>query len=102
MTVVTLDEAKAHLRVDGTDDDADIALKLAAAEDDVARYLDRPLPWTDADGTPVAVPPAVKAAILLVLGDLYANREVSVIDATYAENPTLKRLLSSYRRITFA
>jgi hypothetical protein len=102
MTVVTLDEAKAHLRVDGADDDADITLKLAAAEDDVSRYLGRPVPWTDADGVEVPVPAAVKAAILLVLGDLYANREVSVIDATYAENPTLKRLLSSYRRITFA
>lgn len=102
MAAVTLDEAKAHLRVDGTDDDADITLKLAAAEDAAAQYLDRHLPWTDADDAEAPVPASVKVAILLILGDLYAVREGSVIGATHATNPTVERLLNPYRRITFA
>lgn len=102
MAVVTLDEAKAHLRVDGSDDDADITLKLAAAEDAAAQALNRPIPWMDADDAEVPVPASVKVAILLILGDLHAVREGSVIGATHAVNPTVERLLNPYRRITFA
>ncbi|WP_448208480.1 head-tail connector protein [Azospirillum sp. sgz302134] len=102
MAIVTLDEAKAHLRVDGPDDDADIGLKLAAAEDLAAQLLNRPLPWTDGAGAVVPVPAAVKAAILLILGDLYASREAMSAGLTLAENPTLGRLLAPYRRICLA
>lgn len=101
MAAVTLQEAKAHLRVDGADDgdDADIALKLAAAEDMAAHYLNRPIPWVDGEGQAVPVPAAVKAAILLHLGDLYALREASVVGAALVVNPTVERLLWSHRRI---
>ncbi|SMH29674.1 head-tail connector protein [Azospirillum agricola] len=102
MTVVTLDEAKAHLRVDGDADDADITLKLSAAEGAVAQHLDRPLPWQDGEGAEVPVPDPVKLAILLVLGDLYANREAAIIGATHVKNSTVAWLLDPYRRITFA
>ncbi|MBY6265568.1 phage gp6-like head-tail connector protein [Azospirillum sp. 412522] len=101
MTVVTLDEAKAHLRIDGADDDADVGLKLSAAEGAVAQHLDRPLPWQNGDGAEVSVPDPVKVAILLVLGDLYANRESSIVGATHVKNPTAEWLLGPYRRITF-
>lgn len=96
MTVVTLEEAKAHLRVDGSDDDADIQLKLAAAEEDVAGRIGRPLPWQDDTGADVPVPFAVKAAILLVLGDLYANREGAIVGTIHTVNPTVDRLLSRF------
>ncbi|MBP2303426.1 head-tail connector protein [Azospirillum picis] len=102
MPIVTLDEAKAHLRVDGADEDADITLKLAAAEDAAAQHLNRPVPWSDADGAEVPVPASVKVAILLILGDLYAVREGAIIGATHAVNPTVERLLAPYRRITLA
>lgn len=44
-----------------------------------------------------SVPPSLKAAILLVLGDLYANREAQVAGMTINENPTVERLLNPYR-----
>ena len=100
MPLVTLDEAKAHLRIDGTDDDADIALKLAAAEDAVVQFLNRPVPWTDEDDVEAAVPASVKVAVLLILADLYANREGAIIGATHAVNPTVERLLWPHRRVS--
>lgn len=100
MAVVTLDEAKAHLRVDGTEEDADITLKLAAAEDAAAQFLNRPLPWADAAGTEVPVPASVKAAILLMLGDLYSNREGGVFGTIHTVNPTVERLLWPHRRLS--
>lgn len=102
MPIVTLQEAKAHLRVDGTDDEADITLKLAAAEDQVVQFLNRPVPWADAEGNAVAVPASVKAAILLVLGDLYSLREGAVVGTIHAENPTVTLLLMPYRKIPIA
>ena len=71
MALVTLTQAKAHLRIDGTVEDADVTLKLAQAEDIVTDYLgDAADPtWTDA-----TVPPRVQAAVLFTLGDLYSDR----------------------------
>jgi uncharacterized phiE125 gp8 family phage protein len=44
-----------------------------------------------------AVPPSMVAAILLVLGDLYENREAQGRENTYQPNPTVSRLLNPYR-----
>ncbi|WP_431856608.1 head-tail connector protein [Azospirillum sp.] len=101
-SIVTLDEAKAHLRVDGADDDADITLKLEAAQDAAVQYLNRPVPWADAAGIEVPVPASVKAAVLLLLGDLYAIREASIVGTIHTVNPTVERLLSPYRKVPFA
>lgn len=43
---VTLSEAKAHLRVDGTDSDAEIAAMISAAREWCEQYLDRTLVHT--------------------------------------------------------
>lgn len=43
------------------------------------------------------VPEPIRAAMKLILGDLYENREVSVIGATRFENPAAMNLLSPYR-----
>lgn len=99
MSIVTLEEAKAHLRVDGDGEDGDITLKLAAAEDHAAQFLNRPIPWTDAEGATVPVPASVKAAVLLILGDLYAVREGAVVGDTVVANPTVERLLMPFRKI---
>lgn len=50
--------------------------------------------YADAD----SVPAALKAAILLIVGDLYANREAS-IDAKMVENRAVTRLLFPYKRV---
>lgn len=46
-----------------------------------------------------AIPHAIRAAIKLVLGDLYQNREAGAIvnGARYEVNPTVKALLNPYR-----
>lgn len=99
MPLVTLDQAKAHLRIDGADDAADLALKLAAATEMAVRYLDRAVYADDAqmqaaiaDGTagidPLVCTDMVRAGILLILGDLYANREEVVTGTIATQLPT--------------
>jgi uncharacterized phiE125 gp8 family phage protein len=43
------------------------------------------------------VPAALRAALLLVLGELYANREASLVGVTVNENPAVLRLLAPFR-----
>lgn len=97
--LVTLQEAKAHLRVDGDDDDADITLKLRAAEEMAVAYLDRAVypsqaaldaaVAADAAGPdPMVCTFAVRAGILLILGDLYANREEVATGTIATQMPT--------------
>lgn len=84
--ILTLDQCKAHLRVDGTDEDAAITLYAGAAEEAAAQYVNRALYADQAgldaavtaatdDGTGMVATPSVLAAFLLILGHLYANRE---------------------------
>lgn len=45
-----------------------------------------------------SVPPALLAAILLIAGDLYENREAQIVRDAFNPNPTLARLMAPYRR----
>jgi hypothetical protein len=48
---------------------------------------------------PVHLPQAVKAAVYLILGDLYANRESGFLGSgTYSINPALEALVAPHRR----
>lgn len=71
--LVTLEVAKAHLRVDDDSEDTFVALKITDASDIVIDYLKRP----DHDWDDETVPGPVRAAVLLVLGTLWADREGS-------------------------
>jgi uncharacterized phiE125 gp8 family phage protein len=51
-------------------------------------------------GAATAVPAAIKAGILLMVADMYENREASVIGVTRVDNPAVDRLLFPYRRLT--
>lgn len=143
MTFVTVDEAKLHLRADGTDEDALIGIYIAAAEQAAVKALDR---GVYADGTAlqaamtaapaalttataayaaavtaadamtdtteqaaalqvaetaymraqvayrqvfdgIVVNEAIKAAVLLTVGHLFANREDVVIGASVSALP---------------
>lgn len=97
MAVLTLEEIKAHLRVDGSAEDAQLTLLGEAAEDYATQYLNRSLPWLDDLGAPVPVPASIRAALLLIVGDLYENREGVVVGTIVAVNPTVERLLHFYR-----
>lgn len=88
MTTVTLQEAKDHLRILEDDEDAYITGLLAAAEGHVAGYL--------GDDLPKPMPAPVRAAVLLLVGDLYEHRERQNDRALY-ENATFHLLLNPYR-----
>lgn len=94
--ILTLEEAKAHLRTDSDADDLLIQDCIDAAEDHIAQYLGRSVPWTDDDGVEVEIPASVKQAAKLLVGGYYADRESQSTDAFHA-NPAVDRLLHFYR-----
>ncbi|WP_238541913.1 head-tail connector protein [Acidovorax sp. CF316] len=109
--MVPLPTALAHLRADGAGEDALITTYLEAAEEAASDYLNRKLYATqdDLDAAvlaetagldPMVMGPAVRSAVLLILGHLYANREDVVAGVTVAELPQgSKALLRPHRRI---
>jgi len=76
---------KKHLRVLHDDDDAEIQAYQAAAESIIVEYLDRsvlesgsnvPAPGDDGyEQYTIIITPAITAAILLLVGELYEHRE---------------------------
>lgn len=100
MTIITLEVAKLHLKVDTTDDDTMIAIYLGAAERAAMDYCNRTIygaegMGSDLDG--VVINDAIKAAILLNLGHLYVNRE-GVDTVQKQELPLgIQSLLQPYR-----
>ena len=94
MNLITLEEAKAHLLVDHDDDDIDIERKLQEASSAILSYLDgSPIgqPKRDEQGAILRTPEGevdylrddddlvvryeIKAAVKLLLGELYKHRE---------------------------
>lgn len=85
--LVSLAQAKIHLRIDGPDpspEDADLTLKIEAASGAVLNYIRSSVPsfldssgdpLLDSAGDPIGIPYEVKAATLLLLGDLYKERD---------------------------
>ena len=101
--LIALVDIKRHLRLDPDpqyDVDQELTALLDAAVDHVSQFLGRPVPWEDHTVTSSEVmvfPPSVRAAILLVIGDLYENREGQTAGVSYDQNPTLKSILHFYR-----
>lgn len=89
--MLTLAETKLHLRVDHDDEDVLIEALMATATAACADYLNM-----EAADLVVAVPAPVKSAALLLVGNLYENRE-SMGDRPYSKNPTFEALLNPYR-----
>lgn len=86
--LVTLAQAKLQLRILDTVQDADIEMKIAAASDIVMRHhkIDTvPAEWL-IEGSPeiIAAPPWAQQATLLVMADLFENRESSTSNALSA------------------
>lgn len=107
MALIELPLVKKHLRVMHDDDDAEIAIYLAAAESMVVETLDRPvvatgtvLPIEGEDGydaTAMVVNSAIQAAILLVTGHLYEHREAAT-DLKIEELPiSVRHLIAPWR-----
>lgn len=90
MMLVSLEQGKRHLRVIIDDEDDDIELKIEGASAAVLDYLkSRASEFLDSsgqveidsDGEPVGVPTNVQAAVLLMLGYLYKDRDTNADDA---------------------
>lgn len=103
LELVTLAQAKSHLRVVSDFEDSDIQLKLNAATRMALSFLDRDVYATQAEldaavaaGTARPLPllvtdddmEMVRAGILLLLGDLYTNREEVVTGTIATQLPT--------------
>lgn len=92
--MLILTDAKLHLRVDFTDDDALIQNLIDTATAATADYLDDTTLVLDS-----TAPAPVKAATLLMVADLYENREAQTERPLYV-NATYERLLNPYRVMT--
>lgn len=91
--MITLEQAKAHLRITHDDEDTAIQAMIEAATAAAADYLNLPVIDVIDD-----MPAPVHAAILLGVGDLYEHRERQADRQLFA-NPTYERLLAPYRVI---
>jgi hypothetical protein len=108
MNVIPIDEAMHHLRAED-DDRQHVELLLAAAEDSAVQFLNRrfyvdedSLASAVVDGSagskPILINPSIRAACLLIVGNLYANREDVVVGTISSELPMGSRsLLTPYR-----
>jgi hypothetical protein len=104
---VTLTQAKQHLRIDDTDSDTDLTLKIAQAEAIITDYLKvdeallagsppawtagSPLLWSDRD---LAV---IQASVLLVLSALYDDEMNRTLGDYMATGGVIDLLLARLR-----
>lgn len=110
MSVIDLEVAMLHCRAEEADR-SDVLLKLEAAEEAAMGYLNRNF-YADADamaaavldGTagdePMIINKVITAACLLILGNLYANREDNVVGASVADLPQGSRSLMQPHRVS--
>ena len=82
--LVSLQQGKDHLRVDNSDEDNDLTLKIQAASAAVLNYIRNGAdiftdstgePLLDSNDAPIGIPYEVQAATLLMLGYLYKDRD---------------------------
>ncbi|ULR87182.1 head-tail connector protein [Comamonas sp. B21-038] len=90
MEIITITQAREHLRSDTNDDDADLHMKIDAATDAVLDYISVPAsdlfdadgePKTGEDGQVVRGARRVQQAILLTVGWFYEDRDGSMEQA---------------------
>ncbi|KAB0331770.1 head-tail connector protein [Janthinobacterium sp. PLB04] len=107
---LTPELAKGYQRIVGNDEDDVIALILSGAEKAALAYLNRQV-FADATtmaaaveaGTagafPMVIEDDIKVAILKLFGDMYENREDSVLAVSVAELPLSSRELLRPHRV---
>ena len=100
--LLDLATVKLHLRVDDAAEDALIGIYVTAAEEFAMQLLGRTVyANSTAQGTDTAgivMNPAIQAALLLIVGHLYANREDVLAGVSVAQLPHGSQyLLQPYR-----
>lgn len=94
---ITLEQAKKHLLIDSsfTNDDSYITDLIGVAEDAVAVHLDIALSeLEDEDGN---LPSSIVQAMLLMIGNFYANREPVAYGTTMKVPLTYEYLIGLYK-----
>lgn len=97
--MITLPDARRHLRIDGEQDDYEIDLKLDQAYEIVSRYAATPDLTELTTEDPIPKGRGIDAAVLLVLGELWENRESSSADPL---SPGVKNVLALFKPVVFA
>lgn len=92
--IVTLAEAKMHLRVTNDVEDALITRHIATAGEWIANYLNKAVPGLY--DSPPTVPKSIQDAALMIVENLFENRG-SLTEKDLKKNPTMDGLLSFYR-----
>ena len=96
MSVVTIEDVKAHLNVLISEDDDLLTNKIAAAEEWIGLFIGTPL----ADLTPT--PETLREAVRMLVGHLYENREASIVAVSAELMPLgLYDLMAPYRQWSF-
>lgn len=81
MSIISIEEAKAHMNIVGDDDNTLITAKIEAAEAWIGRWLATPL----ADMG--EVPADLKEAVLMLTAHFYENREATLVGISADEVP---------------
>ena len=87
---VTLERAKQHLKVEHDEEDDLINGYINSAEAIVIREC---MPFGE------VMPEPLQQAVLLYVGDFYANREMMYPGVRLTPSPTIDRLIGPYRRV---
>ena len=86
--MVTLSEAKAHLKVDNDDENALIQTYIDGAEDFIRRYCGQD--FED------SLPPVVKVACLQIVGGMYEVRQSEIMSDRQTKGFTVSTLTYTY------
>lgn len=100
MSIVTVEDAKAHMNVTIADDDTLIGGKIDAAEAWIGRFIGVAL--DDAETFPDGTPDPLKEAVRQLVAHLYENREATLVGITMTDvSPGLFDLIAPYREWAF-
>ena len=94
---IKLSDVKKHLNIEDyfTDDDAYLTALIEVAEDAVSQHLDIALDDLQVEGK---LPSAIYQAMLLMIGNLYTNREPTAYTQVTKVPYTMEYLLGLYKR----
>lgn len=76
MNLVTVVDVRDHLRVDSSQSDNEILRLIEIASGIALYHLQDDLQWLDTV-SPIEVPGHIQAAVFLMIGELFLNREAS-------------------------
>jgi len=82
VTILTVDDIKAHCNIVGSDDDALLANYIAAAEEWAGDFIGKDLASYATDVPPAPVPEKAKQAVRQLVAYWYDQRESAVVGLT--------------------